>query len=70
MSSAEVKSFHLQSMGRWVSDMEESKFSFKIRNSFKNLNKMIIEKCTTEESCEWLLEFLEKIPNFNLRLTS
>lgn len=30
---------------------------------------MIIDKCTTEESCSWLLDFLEKIPNFNLRLT-
>ncbi len=30
---------------------------------------MIIEKCTSEESCAWLLEFLHKIPNFNLNLT-
>jgi hypothetical protein len=31
---------------------------------------MIIEKCTSEESCAWLLEFLERIPNFNLHLTN
>jgi hypothetical protein len=33
------------------------------------LNKEIIEKCTSQESCEWLLSFLEKIPNFTLKLT-
>lgn len=36
----------------------------------RNVNKMIIEKCTSEESCAWLLEFLQKIPNFNLNLTA
>jgi hypothetical protein len=30
---------------------------------------MIIEKCTSEESCTWLLDFLHRIPNFNLNLT-
>jgi len=31
---------------------------------------MIIEKCTSEESCRWLLDFLHRIPNFNLNLTA
>jgi hypothetical protein len=69
LNTVEVHSFHLTSIGRWVSDMENSKLSFKLGNQFKNFNKIIIEKCTSEESCTWLLEFLEKIPNFYLRLT-
>jgi len=70
LSSNEIKTFELIAM-RWVSSLEESKFSFKVRPdvSLKNVNKMIIEKCTSEESCTWLLDFLHRIPNFNLNLT-
>jgi hypothetical protein len=33
------------------------------------MNREIIEKCTSSESCEWLVNFLQKIPNFKLKLT-
>ena len=35
---------------RWVSEEEDSKYSYRIQPEQKNINKQIIEKCTSEES--------------------
>ncbi len=50
LTTAELRSFERVGM-RWVSHLEESKFSYQVRPAQRNINKMIIEKCTTEESC-------------------